>query len=109
MLKRSYDSIFKDHYFVHLVQQNMLTCFNVQKTHYFSSTVHYCSTSMPRLSQMSFSIKPLLPTSAVCSDWPADTVHCDWRTLQAGVGNVMFINVTLNYSFSLVGLFLHAK
>uniref|UniRef100_A0A672PCV7 Phosphatidylinositol-3-phosphatase SAC1 n=1 Tax=Sinocyclocheilus grahami TaxID=75366 RepID=A0A672PCV7_SINGR len=29
----------------------MLTCFNVQKTHYFSSTVHYCRSSMPRLSQ----------------------------------------------------------
>ncbi len=29
----------------------MLTCFNVQKTHYFSNTVHYCSSSMPRLSQ----------------------------------------------------------
>ncbi len=24
------------------------------------------------------SIKPLLPTSAVCSDWPTDTVHCDY-------------------------------
>uniref|UniRef100_A0A671REP9 Leucine zipper, putative tumor suppressor family member 3a n=1 Tax=Sinocyclocheilus anshuiensis TaxID=1608454 RepID=A0A671REP9_9TELE len=29
----------------------MLTCFNVQKTHYFSNTVHYCRSSMPRLSQ----------------------------------------------------------
>ncbi len=29
----------------------MLTCFNVQKTHYFSNTVHYCSSSMPRLYQ----------------------------------------------------------
>ncbi len=29
----------------------MLTCFNVQKTHYFLNTVHYCSPSMPRLSQ----------------------------------------------------------
>ncbi len=29
----------------------MLTCFNVKKTHYFSNTVHYCSSSMPRLSQ----------------------------------------------------------
>ncbi len=38
---------FKDHYFVYLV-----TCFNVQKTHYFSNTVHYCSSSMLRLSRM---------------------------------------------------------
>ncbi len=29
----------------------MLTWFNVQKTHYFSNTVHYCRSSMPRLSQ----------------------------------------------------------
>ncbi len=29
----------------------MLTCFNVKKTHYFSNTVHYCSSSMPHLSQ----------------------------------------------------------
>ncbi len=26
----------------------------------------------------SFSTKLLLPTSAVCSDWPTDPVHCDW-------------------------------
>ncbi len=30
----------------------MLTCFNVKKTHYFSNTVQYCRSSMPRLSQM---------------------------------------------------------
>ncbi len=29
----------------------MLTYFNVQKTHYFSNAVHYCRSSMPRLSQ----------------------------------------------------------
>ncbi len=29
----------------------MLTCFIVQKTHYFSNAVHYCMSSMPRLSQ----------------------------------------------------------
>ncbi len=56
----------------------MLTCFNVQKTHYFSNTVHYCSSSMPHLSNASFSTKPLLLTSTVCSDWPTDPVHCDW-------------------------------
>uniref|UniRef100_A0A671LBI0 Ankyrin repeat and sterile alpha motif domain containing 1A n=1 Tax=Sinocyclocheilus anshuiensis TaxID=1608454 RepID=A0A671LBI0_9TELE len=32
----------------------------------------------PPLSNASFSTKSLLPTSAVCSDWPADPVHCDW-------------------------------
>ncbi len=41
--------------------------------------LHYCSSSMPRLSQPAlFSTKSLLPTSTVCSDWPADKVHCDW-------------------------------
>ncbi len=29
----------------------MLTCLIVQKTHYFSNTVHYSKSSMPRLSQ----------------------------------------------------------
>ncbi len=27
---------------------------------------------------MSFSTKSLLLTSAVCSDWPTGTMHCDW-------------------------------
>ncbi len=30
------------------------------------------------LSNALFSTKPLLPTSGVCSDWPADPMHCDW-------------------------------
>ncbi len=33
---------------------------------------------MPRLSQtLSFSTSPSFPTSAVCSDWRTDPVHCD--------------------------------
>ncbi len=36
---------------MYLVKQNMLTCFNVQKTYTFSNTVHYCWSSMLRLSQ----------------------------------------------------------
>ncbi len=32
----------------------------------------------PPLSNRSFSTKPLLLTSTVCSDWLADPVHCDW-------------------------------
>ncbi len=43
--------LFKDHYFVYLVLPNMLTWFNVIKTHYFSNTLHYCKSCMPRLSQ----------------------------------------------------------
>ncbi len=67
MLKRSYDSIFKDHYFCAFGATEYVDMLNVQKT------VHYCSTLYaPPLSKL-FSIKPLLPTSAVCSDWPAAT------------------------------------
>ncbi len=33
-LKVSYDAFFKDHYFVYLVLQNTLRCFNIQKTHF---------------------------------------------------------------------------
>ncbi len=43
--------LFKYHYFVYLVKPNMLTWFNVKKTHCFSSIVHHCRFSMPRLSQ----------------------------------------------------------
>ncbi len=75
-LKRSYDAILKIIFCVFGVTEYVDI---VQKTHYFSNTVHYCSSTMPRLYQMChFSTKPFLPTSAVCSDRPADTVHCDW-------------------------------
>ncbi len=33
-----------------------------------------CPASLKRF----ISIKSLLPTSTVCSDWPTDPVHCDW-------------------------------
>ncbi len=49
-----------------------------QKTHIFK----YCTlfwSSMPRLFQrFVFYKKPLLLTSTVCFDWPADPEHCDW-------------------------------
>ncbi len=63
--------------------------FNVQKTHYFSNTVHYCRSSMPRL-------------SAVCSDWPIDPVHCDWpnTTSTRWKCNAPFHNRQLQLSIS---------
>ncbi len=41
----------KDRYFVVFGVTEYVTCFNVQKAHYFSNTEHYCSSSMTRLSQ----------------------------------------------------------
>ncbi len=39
------------HYLVYLMQCNVFTRFEVQKTHYFPHTVHYCCSSKPRLSE----------------------------------------------------------
>ncbi len=49
--KGSYDAFFKDHYFFVF---GVTECWHVLlfKKHSFSSTVHYCRSSMPRLSQM---------------------------------------------------------
>ncbi len=56
----------------------MLTCFNVQKIYYFSNTVHYCSSSLPRISQtlrflQSPSIRQVLSALIGTTDW-----RCDW-------------------------------
>ncbi len=72
----------------------MLTCFNVQKTHYFSNTVHCCGSS----------------------DWPADPVLCDWqnttsacrkcnapfhnRQLQLSKVNIKTVNNGLSFTIS---------
>ncbi len=50
----------------------------VQKTHYFPHTVHYCSSSMPRLSETRL-------RSEVCSDWPATRCVVIGRIPQASV------------------------
>ncbi len=52
----------------------MLTWFNVQKHIYISNTVHYCRSSMPRLSQMLRFLQ--VPPSNKCSllwlaNWPS--------------------------------------
>ncbi len=70
----------------------MLTCFNVQKTHYFSNTVHYCSSSMPRLFQMHcFLQSPSFqqPQSALIGQL-AQCIVIGWTT-QARVGNVLSV------------------
>ncbi len=57
--------------------QNILACFNVQKHIIFQILYIIVGTLAPPLSDTSFPYKALLPTSTVCSDWPADPVHCD--------------------------------
>ncbi len=44
--------------------------------------------------------KPRLLTSTVCSDWPADTVHCDWpnTTSTSQKCNTLFHNRKLQLS-----------
>ncbi len=69
----------------------MLTCFNVKKTHYFSNTVHYCRSSMPRLSQTSrFLQSPSFQQvqSALIG-----------RTPQACIGNVTPLTIIASFSF----------
>ncbi len=73
--------------------------FIVSKTYYFSNTVHYYRSSMPRLSNASFSTKSFLPTSKVCSDWLTGTVHCDWPNTTSRVGNVTPLSIIEIFSF----------
>ncbi len=68
------------------------------KKHYFSNTVHYCIVHYaPALSNASFSTKPLLLT--ICSDWPTDSVHCDWPNTTSRVGNVTPLSIITRFSF----------
>ncbi len=77
----------------------MLTCFNVQKTHYFSNTVHYCKSSMPRISQMrcflqSLSVQKVIGqlTQFIVIDWtPQWCVHLHT--------NVMTLTIIASFSF----------
>ncbi len=78
----------------------MLTCFNVQKTHYFSNTVHYCSSSMPPLSQTRHFLQSP-------SFWRAQSALIGQltqcivigRTPQALVGNVTPLSIIASFSF----------
>ncbi len=100
LLKGSYDAILKIIILCIWCNRICWHAFNVKKTHYFSKTVHYCRFSMTRLSQTtSFSTKSLLPTSTVCSDWPTDTVHCDWLNTTRLVGNVTPLTIIASFSF----------
>ncbi len=72
---------------------------NVQKTHSFSNTVHYCRSSMPRLSQTLRFLQSLLLTSAVCSYWPTDSVHCDWPNTTSTLRKCIPLSIIASFSF----------
>jgi len=95
-LKGSYDAFFKDHYLVYLVEQNMLTCFNVQKTHYFANTVDYFRSCMPRLSQtLRFLQSPSFQQAQ--SALIGQLTQCIGRTPQARVGNVTALSIIASF------------
>ncbi len=78
----------------------MLTCFNVKKTHYFSNTVHYCSSPLPRLSQTCrFLQSPSF--QQVQSALIGQLTQCIviGRTPQARVGNVTPLTIIASFSF----------
>ncbi len=96
-LKESYDSILK---IIIWCNRILLTRFNVQKTHYFSNTVHYCRSSMLRLSQTCrFLQSP--------SFWQAQSALIGQltqcivigQTPQARFGNVMPLTKIASFSF----------
>ncbi len=81
----------------------MLTCFNVQKTHYFSNTVHYCSSSMPRLSQtLRFLQSPSFRQAQSALIGQLTQCIVIDRTPQAHVGNVTSLSIIASFSFQLV-------
>ncbi len=74
--------------------------FNVQKTHYFSNTVHYCSSSMPRLSQTHRYLQSpsfRQAQSALIGQLTQCIVIS--RTPQAHVGNVTPLSIIASFSF----------
>ncbi len=61
----------------------------------------------PPLSNASFSTKPLLLTSTVCSDWPTGTVQCDWPNTTSHVRNVTPLSIIASFSFQNTFTFMH--
>ncbi len=65
--------------------------------------VPLCTASLKRIvfyKAPLFSTKPLIPTTAVCSDWPTDPVHCDWPNTTARVGNVTPLTIIASFAVS---------
>ncbi len=77
-----------------------MTCFNVQKTHYFSNTVHYCNSSVPRLSQTRCYLQS--PSFwQVQSALIGQLTQCIviGGTPQACIGNVTPLTIIVSFSF----------
>ncbi len=75
----------------------MLTCINVQKTHSFSNTVHYCRSSMPRLSRFLQSPSFRQAQSALIGQLAQCIVI--GRIPQALVGYVMPLTIIASFIF----------
>uniref|UniRef100_A0A672KNS2 Circadian locomoter output cycles protein kaput n=1 Tax=Sinocyclocheilus grahami TaxID=75366 RepID=A0A672KNS2_SINGR len=86
--------------FLQVTKHNMLTCFNVQKTHYFSNAVHYCRSSMPRLSQMlSFLQSPSFRQAQSALIGQLTQCIVIGRTPQALIGNVTPLTIIVSFIF----------
>ncbi len=78
----------------------MLTCFNVQKTHYFSNTVHYWRSSMPHLSQRRrFLQSPSFRQAQSALIGQLTQCIVIGRTPQARVGNVTPLSIIASFIF----------
>ncbi len=74
--------------------------FNVQKTHYFSNTVHYCRSSMPRLSQtLRFLQRPSFRQAQSALIGQLTQCIVIGRTPQAWVRNVTPLSIIASFSF----------
>ncbi len=94
-LKGSYDAILKIIIWCNRICWHAL----MFKKHYFSNTVHYCSSSMPRLSQTRRFLQS--PFRQAQSALIGQLTQCIviGRTPQASVGNVMPLTVIASFSF----------
>ncbi len=78
----------------------MLACFNVQKTHYFLITVHYCRSSMSRLSQtLRFLQSPSFRQAQSVLIGQLTQRIVIGQTPQAGVGNVTPLSIIVSFGF----------
>ncbi len=72
----------------------------LKKTHYFSKTVHYCSSSMPRLSQtLCFLQSPSFRQAQSALIGQLTQCIVIGQTPQALVGNVMPLSIIVSFNF----------
>ncbi len=99
-LKGSYDAFLKIIILCIWCNRMLLTCFNVQKTHYFSNTVHYCRSSMPRLSQTCrFLQSPSFRHAQTALIGQQAQCIVIGRTMQVLIRNVTPLSIIASFSF----------